>query len=491
MIALLLALILSAQGVALQSDNGTISGVLKTSVGQPAVGVRVAAMAVPESQLVAVTGAAMAALAETDAAGRYRLENIPPGRYYITAGRVDFPTYFPGALDMSAGTVVSVTAKATIADMNFALQDASIRTAVTDSNQFSLQLAMSVPIHVSVENGAKQPVSANGKFVSISLTRTADGLRNSFPLSGPVFNAPVSSALVGAEYRVTVDNLPDGYVLKSLSFGSTNLLTDTLKMTTTNFPQLTSNGNGLPLQGNVVSLLTILGNPGGTASPPPSRVATNAINVTLGLVPATVSSPPGVRVSGRAPVNGAWFIYRDDVPGTFYADGTFELSGVPPGRHIILMQDNAPPPQSPRFYAAVANVDNRNLDGVNLESTSILPTNFADTTLAAGIPASSGAQALAGLFGRVVEEADGRSVSQGSITILGRTRTTLPIGPDGKFDLPHLLPGSYDLRVEVYEHFILYETVVIDDRDIHVDLAVRSNLATPEERAASQAEPGQ
>jgi hypothetical protein len=43
----------------------------------------------------------------------------------------------------------------------------------------------------------------------------------------------------------------------------------------------------------------------------------------------------------------------------------------------------------------------------------------------------------------------------------------------------------------MYEHFTRYETVVIDDQDVHADLAVRSNLATAEERATSQAEPPQ
>lgn len=37
MIAVLLALTLSSQGTTLQNDNGTITGVLKTSAGQPAV----------------------------------------------------------------------------------------------------------------------------------------------------------------------------------------------------------------------------------------------------------------------------------------------------------------------------------------------------------------------------------------------------------------------------------------------------------------------
>jgi hypothetical protein len=209
------------------------------------------------------------------------------------------------------------------------------------------------------------------------------------------------------------------------------------------------------------------------------------------MIPSTARPSQGVRITGRAPVNGAWSVYRGDMPGIFYADGTFELQGVPPGRHIILLQENSSTPQGPRFYAAIANVGDRNLEGVVLENTNILPTNDADLSVTARTPISSGAQALAGLFGRVVEEADGRPIAQGSITVLGRTRTTIPIGQGGKFDIPHLLPGSYDLRVEVYEHFTRYETVVIDDQDFHVDLAVRSNLATPEERATSQAEPPQ
>jgi hypothetical protein len=498
--ALLLALTLFAQGTALKNENGSITGVLKTSAGQPAVGVRVAAMALPESTLDAVTGAAMASLAATDEAGRYRLENIPPGRYYITAGRVDFPTYFPGALDMSAGTIVSVTAKATITDINFALQDASIRTAATDPFLVIMQPTLSVPILVRVEDGGKQPVSANGSYVTIGLTRTADGQRNDIPLSGPAMNAAVPSAIVGAEYRITVNNLPDGYVLKSLTYGSTDLMTDTLKLTAANFLQLT---NGIPAPATSGLTLSINGTTftvnfrtpsiattlSPASAPPLSGVASNAINVTLGVVPPTAAPPPGVRITGRAPVKGAWSIYRGDMPGTFYADGTFELNGVPPGRHIILLQDNSSTPQTPRFYAGIANVGDRNLEGVVLESTDILPTNDVVQPVAAGTP--TGARTLAGIFGRVVEAANGMPISQGSITVLGRTRKTIPIGQDGKFDLPHLLPGSYDLRVEVYEHFTRYESVIIDDKDVHVDLAVRSNLATAEELATSQSEPTQ
>ena len=105
--AILLAIALFMQGAnALQSNSGTISGVLKTAAGRPAVGVRVTAMAVPQSPLDAVSSFSMVSLSETDINGRYRLENIPPGRYYITAGSVDTPTYFPGTMELARGSIV-------------------------------------------------------------------------------------------------------------------------------------------------------------------------------------------------------------------------------------------------------------------------------------------------------------------------------------------------------------------------------------------------
>jgi hypothetical protein len=128
------------------------------------------------------------------------------------------------------------------------------------------------------------------------------------------------------------------------------------------------------------------------------------------------------------------------------------------------------------------------MEGVMVDSTNILPTNFIDPPVIAGIPTSSGSLKLPGLYCRIFEEADGKIIPHGSVTILGRTRTTISFDNDGKLFIPHLLPGSYDLRVEVFEHFTHYETIVIDDQDIDVDLAVRSAHATAEERATSPAD---
>src|SRR5688572_6987624 len=91
------------------SQSGSITGVLTNSTGKPAAGVRVSAMMRPDSPLDAQTMSAMASIAETDPNGVYKLENIPPGRYYIVAGRIDQPTFYPGALKMTSGREVLIT----------------------------------------------------------------------------------------------------------------------------------------------------------------------------------------------------------------------------------------------------------------------------------------------------------------------------------------------------------------------------------------------
>src|SRR6185436_16840563 len=97
---------------------------------------------------------------------------------YIVAGRVDLPTFFPGTLEMPGGTIVSVSSKQAISAMNFALQDISVRIPGNDNYMGPLQRSPTLPVRVIVENSAKQPVSANGYFVTIGMERTGNGVRN-------------------------------------------------------------------------------------------------------------------------------------------------------------------------------------------------------------------------------------------------------------------------------------------------------------------------
>jgi hypothetical protein len=84
MMAVLLTLsIWTAQGIpVLPNQSGTVTGVLRTAAGSPAAGVRVSALSKPEEITELAVSSSLAGIAETDASGRFRLESIPPGRYY-------------------------------------------------------------------------------------------------------------------------------------------------------------------------------------------------------------------------------------------------------------------------------------------------------------------------------------------------------------------------------------------------------------------------
>src|SRR3954468_21633907 len=113
-----------AQGIpALPGQSGTVSGVVRTSAGTPAAGVRVSAMVPPDAGTDAALAGSFAALAQTDEQGRYRLEGIPQGRYYIVAGRVDVPTYYPGTAEMAQARVFSVVSGGAVAGIDFVMMD--------------------------------------------------------------------------------------------------------------------------------------------------------------------------------------------------------------------------------------------------------------------------------------------------------------------------------------------------------------------------------
>jgi hypothetical protein len=64
---------------------------------------------------------ALMSIAQTDAQGRYRLLEVPAGRYYITAGPLDGLTYFPGASAPGKATVITVEPRAELTGMDFSL----------------------------------------------------------------------------------------------------------------------------------------------------------------------------------------------------------------------------------------------------------------------------------------------------------------------------------------------------------------------------------
>lgn len=116
-----LALLLQA---APQPARYAIAGRVVMSSGAPASAVRIAALPAPRETIRVADGQNYYATQQptavtiTDAEGRYRLPNIPPGRYLIVAGLVGSGTYHPSTTDPDSASVVTVeNADATGADI--------------------------------------------------------------------------------------------------------------------------------------------------------------------------------------------------------------------------------------------------------------------------------------------------------------------------------------------------------------------------------------
>ena len=103
-----------------QVQPGSVTGRLHSPNGTPASGVRVAAIPADEGN-DKIGGSAMFGISQTDAEGRFRLEKLPPGRYYIFAGLIDFPSYYPSAKSLEQATAIRVDPGSTISGVNFVM----------------------------------------------------------------------------------------------------------------------------------------------------------------------------------------------------------------------------------------------------------------------------------------------------------------------------------------------------------------------------------
>jgi hypothetical protein len=123
MIALLLAATIFMQRPgALQPGTGIVTGTLKVQDGASAAGIRVGAVAIDDP-----TASSFLSVAETDSAGRFRLTNVPAGRYYIVAGRLNSLQFFPKGNSPSQAIEIEVEPARIRADVNFTVASGSSR----------------------------------------------------------------------------------------------------------------------------------------------------------------------------------------------------------------------------------------------------------------------------------------------------------------------------------------------------------------------------
>ena len=121
-LSLLTAVLFSFSVVGAQ-NNATIAGRVTWSDGTAAVGVRVTAIVTTTEGLpiTYVVGTKSAANSLTDNTGRYRIANLPAGRYHVVTGPVSFPRTFSDVAASDSPHLANVTGGKTVDDMNFTI----------------------------------------------------------------------------------------------------------------------------------------------------------------------------------------------------------------------------------------------------------------------------------------------------------------------------------------------------------------------------------
>jgi hypothetical protein len=304
-----------------------------------------------------------------------------------------------------------------------------------------------------------------------------------------VFNVNLSLA---GDFGVAIDNLPETYVVKSILYGTTDITRSTFRLTAANFPaRYATPAAPIPTTQDLAAYLQSLANSTASASPPGVSLLTRALQfagaapipngaytppfpITITLGNTTPLPASGVRITGKSGSTSKRLIYISGRPGTLYADGSFEFRGVPPGRHVIATVNN---PSTP--LAAMVVVGAKDIDGVTLTETPLLPDNIRalKDPLPTGDYQPGAMVPLTRVTGVVLEESTREPIKEGNVILtVGNFSRIFPIDPDGHFghfETIRLLPGAYEIRLQIFGHSTIAPILTVEDKDLDLELTSR------------------
>ena len=363
-----------------------------------------------------------------------------PGRYYIVAGRIDLPTYYPGVVTANEGAAILVTPGVTVPGIDFVLNNVSAGRALSAidrlfagaTNPPSWVFAMQTRVE-----GGKVPIFAAGRFPFLRLTRK-DSPRIDIALTATSVTVP------NPDYRATLENLPEGYTLKSLSFGTTDLTKGALQVTG---PSASRNMTNLIPSPDVLSIVLQR-----NASPPP----------------ASRGFPDG---SGR---RGPVYLYLGCARLDLCRWNLRIHRCAASGRHPIVTYDN---PSGGRPLGALVVVGNEDLPNLALEEISVAPLALggaAGPAPAANLAANTRLP-LSTIRGHVLDAMTGQPLNAGRVRVNNDASLTFSLGGDGEFEIPRLLPGNYNLEITAYGVGTVDRTIVLETSDAFIDVRIQED----------------
>jgi hypothetical protein len=311
---------------------GVVTGLVRGADGAPAAGVRVYAVPLRDAADATTGATVFESLAQTDDAGRYRLE-VPPGRYYIASGSVQKPTYYPGTADASAARPVTIASGVQLPGIDFSSFVAPMQ------GTRGIPLLGGLIANITIINGRISVLSPGGaplpppppptpSAVLSGVIRVSDG---SFAAGMEVLAVPEATmtanftpALLNDVHRTYTDPL-GRYQFANVYFGNYYIVAG--------FADRPAVYPGTPVK--VTSTTPI----GGLNFSVQGVAISGRIGVSGGL-PGTgieirvqrTSTLPATTVVGP----GAFLSHKVERQITIDSpDGSFSINGLPPGRYLV------------------------------------------------------------------------------------------------------------------------------------------------------------
>jgi hypothetical protein len=459
MIQLLFAAFLLAQGQAGTTvETGAVTGRLFSKNGGPAASVRIAAVPATDDK---VTGTVLVGISQTDDSGSYRLADIPPGRYYIFAGLIDHPNYYPGTVTLSDATLVTIDPGVTVPDINFSLvRPVAMKVSGTLRGPASLRDVSGIRLTLSPRFSSARTapsvsttVNANGTFsfspvlpgeyqiastargvASVSITVTDDDIQDvQLPavdcnagieirgrLAG-VPSAPVERvSLTGARYRCT----PDAAISADGSFALSNVPDDAYSVRLTPAPMGWSNSS-LVVQSRDIADLEI-------PLPVATEIRGRVVIEDGSAIPKLARGAP-LSIQARGP--GSQVLTNVD------DNGAFALRLIK-GRYRISM------PSVPMNYTVKSITSSEFLDLI------LQPLEVTESATEIRITLGLQARSPAGVqvSGRIIPPAGGALPRPEGVVLVsssgarGAPFLSTTLEGDGSFEFQGVAPGRYDLQ---------------------------------------------
>jgi hypothetical protein len=131
-------------------------------------------------------------------------------------------------------------------------------------------------------------------------------------------------------------------------------------------------------------------------------------------------------------------------------------------------------PGRERALVASIVVGEQDYANLELEETSVVPlaTGGPSAAKPAGDLKPNTRLPLAAIRGRVLDGGTGQPLDAGKVVVNKDHSFAISLGPQGRFDVPRLLPGNYVLEVVAYGVGVVSQSVVLDTADAELEVRI-------------------